>query len=115
MKIQQNDKMINGVRLKYIERMYEFKNSEDLAQCVVLIYKKENLRKITSSLYKMNDSYRLIIKSSRNCKSGVFAEEFCQKWSSSAIDISATKEYGKPLISRKAVAVFGRAFVKAPL
>ena len=95
--------------------MYEFANSEDLTRCILLMYKKENLRKITSSLYKMTDSYRLIIKSSKNCESGIFAEEFCKSCSGSTIDISATKEYGKPLVSRKAIAVFGKAFVKVPL
>ena len=110
MNTQQSGKTLKTVRPKLTERMYEFTESEALTQCIVTLYRKEKYRNLESSLYKMPDCYRLIIKSSKNCESQLRTNEFCQQQSSSPVLIGVTKEYGKALIEKKAIKIFGKAF-----
>lgn len=106
----QTNKSFNNVRLKVFERLYEFKDSESLTQYISLLYKKPDLRRLESSLYQTTDSYKLIIKSVKNCNSYVLSKEFCYKSSNSNVEISKTEEYAKNLIENNAVEIYGKAF-----
>ena len=114
MNTQQSGKTLKTIRPKLTERMYEFSDSEALTQCIVTIYRKENYRNLESSLYKMPDCYRLIIKSAKNYENLFCTNEFCQQQSSSTVLIGVTKEYGKALIEKKAIRTFGKAFSPKP-
>lgn len=113
MNTQQSSKTFKTVRPKTNERMYEFENSEALTQCIIALYRKARFRDLKSSLYKMPDCYRLIIKQSNPCNSPVYIKEFSRCHSNSAIELSVTKEYGKLLIKNNAVEIFGKAFNRA--
>lgn len=114
MNTQQSAKTLKTVRPKLTERMYEFTDCEALTQCIVTLYRKEKYRNLESSLYKMSDCYRLIIKSTKTYENLFCTNEFCQHQSSSTVLIGITKEYGKALIEKKAIRVFGKAFNPKP-
>ncbi len=94
---------------KSIPIIYSFKNSENLICAVNMLYKSEN--SLRSDLYKMSDSYRLIIEHYEN---SLTLNEFDCKVFNSPIMLAHTKEYGKPLILNNAIYRLGKAFIKEP-
>ena len=91
----------------HIPTIYSFKNSENLICAANMLFKsKYTLR---SDLYKMSDSYRLIID---NYNNPLNLSEFYCKVYNSPIMLAHTKEYGKPLILNNAIYRLGKAFIK---
>lgn len=86
-----------------------FKNSEDLINTANMLFK--NKPTLKSDLYKMSDSYRLIIN---NYEKTSNLNEFECKVFNSPIMLAHTKEYGKPLILNNAIYRLGKAFIKEP-
>ncbi len=87
--------------------IYCFKNSEDLICAANILFKSKYI--IKSDLYKMSDSYRLILDHYANLLN---LNEFECKTFNSPIMLAHTKEYGKPLILNNAIYRLGKAFIK---
>ena len=112
--MQQVEKNSKSVKKKYVNKLYEFKNSEELTGCILAIYKFKKFKNINSSLYKTNKGYCLILKSPKNCKSHNLIKEFCNNFTFSQILIEKVEEYEKILIAKKAIEIYGAAFSREP-
>lgn len=88
-----------------------FYSSESLIQSALCL--KKIKRKIKKSLlYRINDSYRLLIKSPLEQEHFIPLYEFCDKLYSGSIHFEYTKEYGKPLIKDNALQTITSCFIK---
>ncbi len=90
--------------------IFEFNDFEALIQGVVLLFKNPLLCAAKSSVYKLNDAFRLIISSP--IFEPYFLKEFGKDLSNVPFLCEATKEYGKPIIKDKAIINLGKTFFK---
>lgn len=93
------------------EYVFLFNSSESLTKAILVLYSSKQTANIKSSLYKMPDSYCLIIKS-RYAERIFIMNEFACKKADSLFFNDYVKEYGKPLIINNAVSRYGSAFSK---
>ena len=94
------------------EYIFEFADSESLILAVLLLYRNRATVGLQSSLYKMPDGYRLIIRRAKSNLS-IVLKEFYSRECSFEYEAEYTYEHGKPLIVGNAVKKFGAAFFKA--
>ncbi len=92
------------------EILFVFKNSEDLTDGILFLFKKKPL--IISSLYKTANDYRLIITADDRWPLTKRLSEFCRFKTCCFIHIAVTREHAKPLILNQAVKIYGKAFLK---
>ncbi len=99
------------LRVKSNILLYMFTNSEKLTLAINCLYSNRNTRYLGSDLYIYDNKYYLSIKKSER-KNLYKIEEFSDKTLYANQYISILKEYGKQLISRNAIFVYGKAFAK---
>ena len=92
------------------EILFIFKNSEDLTDGILFLYKKKPL--IKSSLYKTNSDYRLILNADDRWPTIRQLSEFAKFKTKNYILIAQTREHYKPLALGEAVKIYGKAFFK---
>ncbi len=95
------------------EYIFEFSDSESLIGAVLQLYTGHSTARLESSLYKMPDSYRLMIKSRKQDLSNILREYYSRECSF-VYESEYTREHGKALIVGNAVKRFGAAFFKEP-
>lgn len=96
------------------EILLEFSDSESLIHFILYLYRKKRYYRLLSSVYKLKNSYFLII-SHRNCNELLYsAKEFCRKITEGGNKAEFIKEYGKPIILNNAIEEFGKYFSKEP-
>ena len=92
------------------EYLFIFSDCEALTTGILFLYRlKINFK---SMLYKTENDYRLIISSRTFKPCFLTLNEFCIHYSASIIETEYTKEYGKLLIAKNAVKIFGKCFSK---
>lgn len=94
----------------YNHMIFEFTNSENLTRGILLLYKNKENKNLKSSLYKINNTFRLIIYSDKNLDRFFIMNEFCYIKSNCETLIAYTEEYGKLLIKNNAIHIYGQAF-----
>lgn len=92
------------------EYLFIFSDSESLTEGILFLYRSRYNFK--SMLYKTENDYRLIIKSSGIKPCFLSLNEFCQRQSSNSLAAAFTKEYGKLLIAGNAIKTYGKYFIK---
>lgn len=97
-------------RIKKCEILFTFKNSDDLTDGIIFLYRKKPL--IKSSLYKGEVDYRLILTADGNWPTIKQLAEFASNKTKNYIQIAITREHFKPLIINNAVKIYGKAFLK---
>lgn len=95
------------------EYVFEFADSESLTCAILRLYRSRSTARLESSLYKMPDSYRLIVKSRKQDLSYILREYYSRECSF-VYEAEYTYEHGKPLIVGNAVKRYGAAFSKEP-
>lgn len=87
--------------------IFEFDNLENLTFAILNIY--STFKNSKSSLFKFKNTYRLIIN---NCplKTYYILNDFGRLCTPFSIEYARTVEYGKPLIERNAVHIYGKSF-----
>lgn len=99
------------VREKSDSLVYMFKNSEKLTIAINFLYKNRNTRFLNSELFKLNGKYYLVIKKNER-KRIENIEEFSDRTYKTNITLSILREYGKQIINKNAIKVYGKAFAK---
>ena len=97
-------------KIKTSEMLFTFKNSEDLTQGILFLYRKKPL--IKSSLYKYNSVYHLIITADDRWPIIRQLLEFANFKTKNYLLIAQTREYFKPIVLGSAVEIYGKAFFK---
>ncbi len=92
--------------------IFDFFESEDLTQAVLFLYKSRTLKRLKSSLYKMQGFFRLVITCDAQKPFLITLQEFCSRYSKLESELYYTKEYGELLIAKNAVQIYGSAFFK---
>lgn len=92
--------------------LFEFSGSESLIVGMMYLYRNRKDRRLKSSLYKMPNTYRLIICSTTYRDTFLKMNEFCIRQSDSPYEAAYTEEYGDLLIEENAIEKFGTAFSK---
>lgn len=110
MNTQNSGKTLKNLRLKTQKRMFEFSNSENLINCIIMLYRKKKLRKLECEIYKTSNKYIMILKSAKNCLSNVYAKEFSENHTESLLEICKTEEYGILLTKENTITRFGEIF-----
>jgi len=93
--------------------MLEFSDTESMTGGVMYLYRNRKYKHIPSSLYKMTNTYRLIVTIAGKKDFPFAINEFCLRQSDSPFETAYTEEYGKVLIPENAVEKFGDAFSKS--
>lgn len=99
------------VREKSDTIVYMFKNSEKLTLAINCLYRNRNTRFLNSELFKLNGKYYLTVKKKER-KSIENIEEFSDNTFKTNLTVSILNEYGKQLIRKNAIKVYGKAFAK---
>lgn len=89
--------------------IFDFLGSENLTKAILLLYKNRSSKNINSTLYKMQNFYRLVIFSQFK-PIFIQLDEFCFRKSENPIENAYSEEYGKPLIKDTAVQTYARFF-----
>lgn len=89
--------------------MLEFADSESMLSGISFLYRR--FPRLESSLYKMPETFRLIINSCSD-RDFFFMNEFCIRQSDSPFEAAYTEEHGRVLIKDTAVERIGAAFSK---
>lgn len=89
----------------------EFLKSENLIKSALFLARQNNIKIGENSLYKMDNSYRLITESEQPQNDFYIMNEFCDKIYSDKINQQFTYEYGKPLIENNAIKTIYNAFI----
>lgn len=97
-------------RIKKGEILFAFKNSDNLTDGIIFLYRKKPL--IKSSLYKSNFGYQLILTADSNWPTIKQLSEFASYKTKNYIQIAIIREHFKPLIINNAVKIYGKAFLK---
>lgn len=86
----------------------DFASNEALTGAVILLYSRSFSKKLESSIYKIPEGYRLLIRAkNRNLLSGT--DEFYNRLQISDGEITTV---GKPLILEKAIEKYGKVFYR---
>ena len=88
--------------------MFEFADTAALIGGAVRLYKSRFFGE--SSLYKMSETYRLIVKA-RGESDFFFMNEFCLRQSDSGTEAAYTAEHGRLICGKNAVEKLGKAFI----
>ena len=88
--------------------MFEFADTAALIGGAVRLYKSRFFGE--SSLYKMPETYRLIVKA-RGESDFFFMNEFCLRQSDSGTEAAYTAEHGRLICGKNAVEKLGKAFI----
>ncbi len=94
------------------EFTFIFENSHSLLNGVLFLYRNKATENLKSSLYRLTQSYCLIIYSKSEKPYFLHLKEYCKPTFSSPFLVEYIKEYGKLLINENAVKKLGNAFFK---
>lgn len=89
---------------------FEFGGCEELTQGILRLYSIRENRRLKSSLYRLNDNFRLIIIANKTLEHFFMMNEFCRRISDCEAVAEYTKEYGKLIIENNAIEKYGSAF-----
>ena len=92
--------------------LFEFPDSESMTRAVIFLYSDRKTRRKKSALYKMPDSYRLLIAAADFSVPAKQMNEYCSRQSKSYLEAAYTKEYGRLLAAGNAVQTLGSVFTK---
>lgn len=96
-------------RRKINKYTLEFSDSEGLIKSAAYL---RNKRLFKSRLYRINNSYRLLIESIKETDDFFTVKEFCNEFYSGDLHFEYTEEYGLPIITERAVSKLARVFFK---
>lgn len=91
----------------------QFDNSENMLSAIEQLYINKDTRFIKSSLYKLSNTYRLVLLAQQqNIEFVKHITDYCSKSFTGIADISYTDEYGMAIVSKNAVSKIGKFLVK---
>ena len=100
---------VQNCKRPHIKTVFEFRDFEEVIGGVLRLFRGPYNSTLKSSLYKLDNKFRLIINSNRTPEDFFIMNEFCRIINSPTA-AAYTEEYGKPLIKTRAIQTLGNLF-----